>query len=226
MVLNFPLKIKRLILILKKYINLNIKLSSKEKVSIKSFIFFLVFIMEFLFKAKKNKMVFKLRDLNLKLIRLLFFNKILVGLGFFFGEFLRHIFYLLTNIRKYNFRFCFLSNVSLNAKFLARYIALKLKRKFPLFFVINPIKRELKKLFLKKKEKRFSLFVNLFELKKKNIITNKLETYKAGYKAILLYLYKKYVELSVLYYNEQKTLITFDFYIYFLLLKNKYEDEM
>jgi len=40
--------------------------------------------------------------------------------------------YILTDMYKYHFKFCFITNNSVNAKFLVRYIGLKLKRKFPL----------------------------------------------------------------------------------------------
>jgi hypothetical protein len=217
MIYNYPLKIERLISLLKKFININLSLNEKKKKSIKGFLFFLIFIMELLFKIKKNRFNFKLRDLNLRLIRLLFFNRVFSKLGSFFGRFMSHILYLLTNIKNYNFRFCLLSNSSLNAKFLARYIGFKLKRKFPLFFVINPIKKELKKLSFEKREYKFNL-LNLNN--KKKLISIKNE-YKVGFKNILLYLYNKYIPLFIFYYKKYKTFILFDLYIFFLLLKKK-----
>jgi hypothetical protein len=224
-ILNYSIKIKKLISLLKKSISLHILLKNNNK-SIKSFVFYLIFIMKIISKANKNKVNFKLRDLNLKLIRLLFFNKILTKLGYLFGNILRHIFYFLTNTMKYSFKFSFLSNDSLNAKFSARYIGLKLKRKFPLFSVLNPIKKELKRLYFKKKEKNFSLLLNQYDFNnKKSLIDFKIK-YRKGFNDVLFYLHKKYMELSSSYYVKFKTLITFDFYIYFLLLKNKYKNQM
>jgi len=224
-ILNYPIKIKRLIHVLKRSAALNIRLKKSNK-SIKNFVFYLTFIMSIILKVNEKRAHFKLRDLNLKLIRLLFFNRILTKLGFVFGNILRHIFYLITNAMKYSFKFCFLSNNSLNAKFLARYIGLKLKRKFPLFLVLNPIKKELKKLFFKKKEKKFSSLLSDYALNKNKSLLDLKIKYKKGFSDILLYLYKKYTELFVLYYKKLKTLITFDFYIYFFLLKNKYKNQM
>ena len=223
MILNYPLKIKRWIILLKKYIIINVKLSIKKKRSIKNFIFFLNFIMNLIYKVKEKsgRIKFKLKELNLKLVRIFFFNKILTNFALFYGKFLRHIIYLLTNINKFNFKFCFITNNSVNAKFLARYIGLKLKRKFPLFNVINPLKKELKKLSNKKREKKSNLLFHLFNYK---LNTNKISiNYKDSFKNILLYLYNKYMEFCIFYYKKYLTFITFDFFIYYIIINKKFK---
>jgi hypothetical protein len=154
MVLNYPKKIKKLIFLLKMFLRTKIGIGSmhKRKRSIKNFIFFLFFFLNVLsnIKRKTGKKNIKLRDINLKLIKLFVFNKILTQFAYFYGNFLGHIISILSNIKSYQFKFCYITNKSINARFLARYMGLKLKGKFPLFFVINPIKRELKKLAKKK----------------------------------------------------------------------------
>jgi hypothetical protein len=163
----------------------------------------------------------KLKELNLKLLRIFFFNKILNKFAFFYGNFLRNILYILTNINKYTFKFCFITNNSINAKFLARYIGLKLKRKFPLFSVINPLKKELKKLSHKKREKKTSLLINLFNSKKKNIFNNTEMNYKESFKDVLFYLNNKYMESLIQFYNNNYTFITFNIFIYYIYIINK-----
>ena len=227
MILNYPLKFERWIFILKKYIRTNVSIGKlgKRKRSIKNFIFFLMFLMNIIYKVRKSssRVKFKLRELNLKLIRLFIFNRVLTQFGFFYGKFLTHILYLLINVKNFFFKFCFITNNSVNAKFLTRYMGLKLKRKFPLFVVVNPLKKEFRKLSNKKKEKKYNLLFNFFS-SKIDLNLNKMNfDYKRSFRFILFYLFAKYLELSYYYYKEHKTLITMDVYIYFLMLKNKYK---
>ena len=66
---------------------------------------------------------------------------------------------------------------------------LKLKRKFPLFTVINPLKKEFRKLAYKKKEKNIASLYNQYSTK---IEINKLKiNYKKSYKSMLNYLCNK-----------------------------------
>lgn len=170
-------------------------------------------------KEKSDRIRFKFKDLNLNLIRLIFFNKLLNNFSFFYGVFLRAVIYILSNINKSILKFCFITNNSVNAKFLARYIGLKLKKKFPLFSVINPVKKELKKLYKKKKEKKSNLLIDLFDLKFKK--TKPILDYKDSFKGIILYFSNKYTEFYSYYFSKCKTLITFDFLIFFNFLKKK-----
>jgi len=229
MVLNYPLKIQKWIIILKKYIDIRIILGKKKvrrKRSLRNFIFFLTFLMNIISKIKRtsSRIKFRLRELNLKLVRLFLFNRVLTQFGFFYGRFLKYILYILTNMKKFNFKFCFITNNSVNAKFLTRYMGLKLKRKFPLFVVVNPLRKELRKLAGKKKEKKSFLLFNYFN-SKNNLKKIKIN-YKESYSAILKHLCNKYLEVYVYYFKEYKMLITFDIYTYFLMLKNKYKYKM
>lgn len=56
--------------------------------------------------------------------------------------YLQHMFYLLTNKTNYLIQFFLISNDSVNATFLSRFIAKKLRQKFMLREVLNPLKRE------------------------------------------------------------------------------------
>jgi hypothetical protein len=182
-----------------------------------------MFLLNIIYKVRRNssRIVFRLRELNLKLIRLFIFNRVLTEFASFYGKFLTHILYLLINVKNFFFKFCFITNNSVNAKFLTRYIGLKLKRKFPLFSVINPLKKELKKLSNKKKEKKINLLFNFFssKLSLNNININ----YKKSFRDMLIYLFNKYLEISFIYYKESKSLIMIDIYVYFLILKNKHK---
>jgi hypothetical protein len=100
-------------------------------------------------------------------------------------------------------------------------MGLKLKRKFPLFFVVNPLKKELRKLSKKKKEKKLNLLYELFT--SKTTLSKMTFNYKESFKNVLIYLLKKFLEISYFYYKNNKTLVMIDIYIYFLLLKNKYK---
>jgi len=105
-------------------------------------------------------------------------------------------------MKNFKFKFCFITNNSVNAKFLTRYMGLKLKRKFPLFFVVNPLKKELRKLSNKKKEKKFNLLFYFFSSK---IKLNKMSlNYKQSFINILTYLYKKYLEISFFFFDKYK----------------------
>ena len=207
MVLNYPLKIQKWIIILKKYIDIRIILGKKKvrrKRSLRNFIFFLTFLMNIISKIKRtsSRIKFRLRELNLKLVRLFLFNRVLTQFGFFYGRFLKYILYILTNMKKFNFKFCFITNNSVNAKFLTRYMGLKLKRKFPLFVVVNPLRKELRKLAGKKKEKKSFLLFNYFN-SKNNLKKIKIN-YKESYSAILKHLCNKYLEVYVYYFQEYK----------------------
>jgi hypothetical protein len=222
MVLDYSSKIKKLIILLKIFLETKIKIGSlhKRKRSIRNFIFFLTFFLNVLsnIKKKTGRKRVKLRDINLKLIRLFVFNKILTEFAHFYGNFLGHIITILSNINNYQFKFCHITNKSINARFLSRYIGLKLRGKFPLFYVINPIKRELKKLAKKKRVK------NLLDKKNKE---NKFNlNFKNGFKNILTYLLNKYSDICLFYYKKFKTLITFDILNFFLILKKKKKYQM
>jgi hypothetical protein len=228
MVFNYALKIKKLIFLLKKFLKLKLRLGLRgeknRKRSIINFIFFLVFLLNIIYKMRyvKGRKRFKLVDLNIKLIRLFIFNRILTQFASFYGSFLSHIVtILIKNLKKSFFKFCFITNNSINAKFIARYIGLKLKKKFPLFFVINPLKKEFKKLGKKKRKRKLDLLYNHFNYGSK---LDKLSlTFKDGFRSFLSVLYNKYSLKSLYFYRKAKTLITTDIYIYFLLIKNRYK---
>jgi hypothetical protein len=225
MVIDYKLKLERWIILIKRYIDIQIILGKKtrRKRSIRNFVFFLTFLLDIVRKVRgsSSRINFRLRELNLKLIRLFLFNRVLTEFAFFYGQFLTHILYLFMNMKNFKFKFCFITNNSVNAKFLTRYMGLKLKRKFPLFFVVNPLKKELRKLAKKKKEKKFNQLAELFNPK---FNLNKIRfSYRESFINVVTHLWKKYSEILFSYYEKNKTLIMIDIYIFFLLLKKKYK---
>lgn len=225
MIMNYQTKIQQWIVFLKKYIEINIKLSRKEDRgrSLRNFYFFLVFIVKVIEKVKSNssRVKFRLRELNLRLIRLFIFNRVFTQFAFFYGKFLSYILNLLSNWKNFKFKFCFISNNSVNARFLTRYMGLKLKKKFPLFVVINPLKKEFRKLSNKKKDRKSGLLFNYFSSK---IIKDKAKIdYKVCYTNVLKYLYNKYFVFYYSYYKENKLLITFDIFVFIFFLKKNYK---
>jgi hypothetical protein len=103
-------------------------------------------------------------------------------------------------------------------------MGLKLRSKFPLFVVINPLKKEFRKLSRKKKEKKNYLYFTYYSAK---LYLNKRKiNYKESYVSILKYLYNKYLDIFGFYYKDYKMLITFDIYIYFFMLKKYFKYKM
>lgn len=60
-----------------------------------------------------------------------------------FKQYLKTIFFLMTNFTSIDINFFAISNDSVTSKFLARYIARKLKQNYTLMELINPLRREL-----------------------------------------------------------------------------------
>jgi hypothetical protein len=181
--------------------------------------------MNIIYKVRRtnSRIKFKLRELNLKLVRLFLFNKLLTQFGVFYGTFLEHIVSILTNLRKCFFKFCFITNNSVNARFLTRYMALKLKRKFPLFYVINPLKKELRKLAYKKRKKKKNLIFSFLNYKTD---LKKIEIdYKFIFRSVLNLLLLRYNKTSKFYYKKYKTYITYEFFPFFFLLKENRKKE-
>jgi hypothetical protein len=126
-------------------------------------------------------------------------------------------------MKKSFFKFCYITHNSINAKFITRYIGLKLKKKFPLFHVINPLKKEFHKLSYKKRRKKYYLLSKFFFNKVKSRFKQINLRFKHTFKITLIYLFKKYLEISFYFFKKYRTLITIDLYIYLLILKDKYK---
>jgi hypothetical protein len=94
----------------------------------------------------KGERYFMVRDNIYRLLYNLF------GLNHFFKEFnliinfLNNIIYIITKIKYVNYKIFFLSNKNITARWLSRYIGLRLRNNYSFNTVINPIKRELRKL--------------------------------------------------------------------------------
>lgn len=223
MVLNYHTKISKSIFLLKKFLKLKLRFGVRkiQRRSLKNFIFFLTFLIKFFYRIKNRsrRSIFKLRDLNIKLVRMFVFNKLLANFASFYGKFLNHIISILNvHIKNTFFKFCYITNNSINAKFITRYIGLKLKKKFPLFYVINPLKKEFRKLAFKKKRKKFNSSP-LYKSKYAKMLMN----FKKGFKSLLNALYRAYLVEYLLFYKKLKTYITYDMCIYILSLKCKYK---
>jgi hypothetical protein len=172
-------------------------------------------------RKSSSRIKFRLRELNLKLIRLFIFNQVFRKFASFYGSYLNKILYIISNLNNFRFKFCFITNNSVNARFLTRYMGLKLKKKFPLFFVINPLKKEFRKLSEKKREKKKKVMVNYFGEK-----PNFLLSYKKNFYDILYHMQKRYKDLFLDFYISYKTLITYDIYAFFLMLKKRHKYHM
>jgi hypothetical protein len=223
MVLNYQTKINKSIILLKKFLKLKLRFGAKkmQRRSLKNLIFFLTFLMKFFYRIKNRsrRSIFKLRDLNIKLVRMFVFNKLLANFAFFYGKFLNHIISILNgHIKNTFFKFCYITNNSINAKFITRYIGLKLKKKFPLFYVINPLKKEFRKLAFKKKRKKFNSSP-IYKSKYAKMLMN----YKKGFQSVLNALYRAYLVEYLLFYKKFRTYVTYDMCIYILSLKCKYK---
>jgi hypothetical protein len=230
MILDYPKKIKKWIFLIKKFLKLNIIVGDKHKGkrSVKNFIFFLVFLINLFYKIKNKSgrvKKIKLNEINIKLVRIFVFNKLLNEFASFYGAFLSNIVSIFTKmyIKKSFFKFCYITHNSINAKFITRYIGLKLKKKFPLFHVINPLKKEFHKLAYKKRRKKYYLLSKFFFNKVKSRFKHINLRFKHTFKITLIYLFKKYLEISFYFFKKYKTLITIDLYIYLLILKDKYK---
>src|SRR6185312_5913079 len=95
---------------------------------------------------------------------------------FIFGRVLSYTFEKLTKFKKIKINFFLTNNNCVNAKFLSRFIARKLKQNYPVKQLLNPIKKELlyvmkltacsRKSFYKKKEKKFITYIKNIKIKK------------------------------------------------------------
>lgn len=197
-----------------KYLNFR---SSKVK-NKNHFIFYANFLLYFfnILKKKREGRLIRLRKLTFKFVRLIFYSKFYNKFTFFYGQFLRLLISIMTNIKNTVFKFISITNSSINAKFLARYIGLKLKRKHPLFRVINPIRRELRKFSFQKKESLRIRLLKIYglELRKLYIINAN----KKDFHFIILLMNSIYEKDYFLYNKRNKSHMTFDLFIFISLL--------
>jgi hypothetical protein len=130
----------------------------------------------------------------------------------FITWFLLIIFKQLTVLDNIKIKWFIISNVNINAKFLAKYMARKLKRHFTVFQVVNPLKKELIKLFVKR---RSTSILNLFKF---NLRRNNLKTFYKGLFKRLFFILKaisnkenfKFFNFNKTFYSFQYLFITFN----------------
>jgi hypothetical protein len=130
-------------------------------------------------------------------------------------SFLNNIFFIVNKIRNVSYKIFFLSNKNITARWLCRYIGLKLRNNFSFFSVINPIKRELYKLC------RLSKKINYNRLHKFNafIKRNNIK-YKLKFKKLIKSFFLLNITENFIYYINNNNYVC-DLYIFFLNKKKK-----
>lgn len=151
---KFKLKISRfikLIFFLNIFKYLEYKPLKKKMKTNYSFLlfFFSTLLKSFIINIKKGNSIYKKNKVRNKVYHLLYSY---LGYRFFFKElkivtfFFNGIFYIFNKIKNVSYKFFFLSNKNITARWLCRYIGLRLKNNYKFFSVIGPVKRELYKL--------------------------------------------------------------------------------
>ena len=189
----------------------------KDKFNNYSYFYLLILMGAYMSRFLKEKnMKFYTRDF--------LYNLVYVWLGkkYFFiyfkwlSNYLKILFYLINKMKYININYFILSNLDVNADFLTKYIGLKLQKGHNLFRILNPLKRELYKLYkyYKTKKKDYKIYLKNKMYNYKLIFIKKLNMMN-----IILYLW--YLN----FYKKNKTFISFDIIEFnqyvFKELKNK-----
>ena len=195
---NFYIKWGVIIKILLYYNNIYYK----DKFNNYSYFYLLILMGAYMSRFLKEKnMKFYTRDF--------LYNLVYVWLGkkYFFiyfkwlSNYLKILFYLINKMKYININYFILSNLDVNADFLTKYIGLKLQKGHNLFRILNPLKRELYKLYkyYKTKKKDYKIYLKNKMYNYKLIFIKKLNMMN-----IILYLW--YLN----FYKKNKTFISFD----------------
>ena len=180
-------------------------------------LFFLVVLLKSILihlvkNSSKNKIRGKIYFLLYNYLGYKFFFKELQIVIFFFNN----IFFLLNKIKNITYKFFFLSNRNITARWLCRYIGLKLRNNYSFFSVVNPVKRELYKLCKLKKNRNKNK--KLYNFSK--VIKNSNLKYKLNFKNWIRNFFFIYIKENYIYYKGNNNYI-YDLYIYFNNKKNK-----
>jgi hypothetical protein len=104
---------------------------------------------------------------------------------------------LFTSINLTTIKIFFISNMGVSAYFLGRYIALKLKKKYSLFFILNPLKRELN--YIAKKTRLNEKPYELIDYKLK--LNNFIKEHKVKFSIILDKILKIFKRMHFFFYS-------------------------
>jgi len=120
------------------------------------------------------------------------------------------LFFYISKLKNINFYYYFLSNDDITASFLTKYIGLKLQKGYYIFYILNPIKRELNRLYKRSKIKK---------IKNKYMYRALLSRYKSKF-INLLFIINLFLNIKMyIFYKLNKNFINFDiiefnYYIY------------
>lgn len=139
------------------------------------------------------------------------------NLFIYFNQYLKIIFFVMTKFNSIDINFFAISNDSVTSKFLARYIARKLKQNYTLMELINPLRREL----VASANATRSLLSSYFSNMNRYVTENKLNlSFKKGLFGILLsFSFSKFRLFYSKFYYKMNSWISFDF-LNFLIKKN------
>jgi hypothetical protein len=206
------LKFKCMILFLSIFKNLDYKFT-KIKLNYSFLLFFFISLLKSILINLKNIKIKANKNNIRNKVYFLLYNYL--GYKFFFKEFkiiisfLNNIFFILNKVRNISYRFFFLSNRNITARWLCRYIGIKLKNNYSFYSVLNPIKKELYKLCKLNKKRNYNKLYNLNNLIKRNNFKLKLKFKNLIHKFFFLY-----IKENFLYYINNNNYI-YDLYIYF-----------
>jgi hypothetical protein len=180
-------KLRSLIVYLNVFKFIDYKLES-IKLNFNFLLYYLSGLLKRMLLNYKGERYFMVRDNIYRLLYNLF------GLNHFFKEFnliinfLNNIIYIITKIKYVNYKIFFLSNKNITARWLSRYIGLRLRNNYSFNTVINPIKRELRKLCRwnsKKRYNKLNILMNKnnmkFKIKFKDVMRNYFALYFSEY---------------------------------------------
>lgn len=137
---------------------------------------------------------------------------------------LTYFFELFTKFYKVNLYFFLTNNNCVNAKFLSRYIARKLRQGYPVKELLNPIRKEL--LFLMKLSLTPRSSYYKYSLKKYYHNRNNIRHRNSIYKSLLAYIFQIYRFVVQDYFNKEKTFFTVDMLLMSIWFVTNMENEI
>ena len=204
---NKIIKLNSLISILRIFKYLNIKINRNYNFLL---FYFVILLKSMIYNIKKNKF-YRIRN------KIYFFLYESLGYKFFFKQlkiiknFLNNIFFIINKVKNICYKFYFLSNKNITARWLSRYIGLKLKNNYSFYSVLNPIKRELYKL-CKLRHNKKNKFNSINKLR--NLINKNNKKYKYKFKNLIKNFSLLYVKENYMYYIVNNHYM-YDWFIYF-----------
>ena len=130
------------------------------------------------------------------------------NLFLYFQLFLLFILEFLVTFTKIKLSFFSITGLSVNAKFLSRFIARKLKQNYSVTELLNPLKKELRYVgFITK----YPLSYYFFSLTKNDFNKNQVLLYRKGvFKYLLSFLFSLYIKYYVIFFNNTHSWLFFD----------------